>query len=280
MPINSVLPGNSSIDEAISSALGSVENDSEETIETVEEEVESSEDNTSEEQVETTSVDDNVIEIDASDLELLNKLKDPAQRDSTLRAMLKIEAAVENKLENAVKLPETKAQVKRTSRELAQELLGDELNLLPDKITDLIEQMIADKLQEGLQPVIESQTSLLRQSLDSQVTAAMGIIIKDFPDFPAYENEMNALTNTISPATNQSLKDYMLRIYHIAKAENPKAASGKTPEHDKKVTIRVQNNLRQPSNKTTPVPSARNTVVKAMSVDDAIRLAVKQTNYS
>jgi len=76
------------------------------------------------------------------------------------------------------------------------------------------------------------------------------------------------------------LKDYMLRIYHIAKAENPKAASGKTPEHDKKVTIRVQNNLRQPSNKTTPVPSARNTVVKAMSVDDAIRLAVKQTNYS
>lgn len=258
-----------SIDESVSTAINeTVEpevsdeaNDSEET-ETVETQEEDLED--------TEETEDDVEEITQEELQLLRDLKDPAKKQEVIRNLAKAEKILEERIDKG-EAPKTQKQIEKTAKEIAQELLGDEFTLLPDKFIDLLELLISRQVNPIKQESLKVQTQVLETQIDESFNK---LNTKHEGDLSKYADRMTELSHEVAPKADESVEAYILRIYKYAKAEAGDKVSPSTTSRKDSVRIRVQRNANDPTFRTAS-PDKLVKPSKALTLDESIALAEK-----
>jgi hypothetical protein len=218
-----------------------------------------------------TETEPETVEISAEDLELIQKLKNPEHRKSAIEALAKAEQLIQEKVEEGAKLPETTKGVKKTAREMAKEMLGDEYDLVPEKLFDLV----ASLIEERIQPVVETQVSVQKQQILTEIDSAFGKVNSKFDgDVLLYQDEMNKLAEELQIG-DRSLEQHIERLYKLAKAENPKVSpKPANADRDKKITVRVARNFREPQAKGS-TPEKMIQPNRELSLEDSVRRAAK-----
>lgn len=222
-----------------------------------------------------------IVEISKSDLELLKSIRDPKTKAATIRALAEAEKLIDAKRDEVSESgkPITKAAVRKTSKEIAEEVLGEEINLLPDKFFELFETL----LQEKLAPLVTNQYEAEKVRMAGEVDTVFQKLSNELSGYAALENEMNALVTEYPPAQGLTLEKYMRRLYTLAAAENPTKVGKKTvseksdsasEESDRKIRIRIGRNSTEPTVKGQ-APEKEGRVRKEMTLDDSIRAAIQ-----
>lgn len=243
-------------------------------------EVETSESEETEEQGEESESSEELVEVSQADLDLLKQIRDPETRRATIQALAKAEKLIADKAEEVKgEKPLTAKQVAKTTRQIAEEVLGEEFNLLPEKFFDLFDQLVEDRLK----PLADSQVETQKQAIQREVDTVYSSLADKYDDFTAHENFMNDLATEIPIKEGHTLEQHMLRLYKISKADNPDVkplASSKKKEvvendTERKVRIRIQRNSSEPTVKGT-TPEREIKASKLLTLEESIQLAVKK----
>jgi hypothetical protein len=245
----------------------------------------------------TTTVEETTIEEEIDDLglskadvlqarQLLAGLKDPRKAPAIVKFLVD---------SSGVEVPTTQKEVKAAKKALTQELkeaLGDDLAFVADKMGPILEKYLKEEVEEVQQRNEErfNAAEIEKQAQIAEVTQTELYSQYFEGGNPPQEflNEMSKLIDEQPPRSGQTMKTYLRDTLFIAagrlgKPLTPIKGQATKPQAARVAANRIDAASRLASDgRNQPVPghevSTRTETNKTMSLEEAIRVGLEQTN--
>lgn len=214
--------------------------------------------------------------------QLLAGLKDPGKAPVILQHLMKAAG---------LEAPETKKEVKEVKKALTEQLkdaLGPELAYMADKMGPVFQAFLDEKIAE-VQEKNEVRFSEVAIEREAKVAdTAQQELAQEFfgtPELPAeFITAVSGLIDDYKPKAGQTTKSYLKDMLHLAAGRLGKPLSKQTQQTDKKIDKNrtdAASRLASDGNRQPPPGrevSTRTEVPKTLSLDEAVRIGLEQTN--